>query len=44
MPPEKLGVGAFVQVTEPFGYGEPDSKRALRMGGTTLVAGVMFGF
>ena len=44
MPPEKLGVGAFVQVTEPFGYGEPDTKRALRMGGTTLVAGVMFGF
>ena len=44
MPPEKLGVGAFVQVTEPFGYGLPDTKRALRMGGTTLVAGVMVGF
>lgn len=44
MPPEKLGVGAFVQVTEPFGYGEPDTLRALRMGGTILVAGVMVGF
>lgn len=44
MPPEKLGAGAFVQVTEPFGYGEPDTKRALRMGGTILVAGVMVGF
>jgi hypothetical protein len=44
MPPEKLGLGAFVQVTEPFGYGEPDTKRALRMGGTSLVAGVMVGF